>query len=486
MKKPKEKISSKKTVNLEQENLAKANTKSPKLTIVLLLLAIIILSIASFYAYSKYTRTLTGSGTATVAKWSFKVNGQTETIGNIDLGVTAYNNVADQRIAPGTSGQFDLILDGSGSEVAIDYSIDLNITNNPRNLKFYTDSGYKNEIENTNGKMNVKGTIALEDVNTPLTRTIYWNWPYQTGTTENEIAKNDEIDTDDSGKNVTMAITVTGTQRDPSSTKYPTLAELVKVGDYVNYEASSGTAASYTTDSALTGSTTQTTFSSSDSMKWRVLSVDKTSGIVELMSADPTAQSLTLSGKEGYKNAENILNDIGAVYGHGKGAVSARSMNIDDVEKYSSYDKANYTSNKGYKYGATQSYTSGTFINEDGTEVTASTESPVKMTQTYYGYTAQDYFANEVAYNMIFKQSTNVTANKPTFWLASRCVYLFSNRCGFDVRYVHSGGVNDYYLFFSSGSANSPAHRASPLVSLKSNIQTSGKDASGAWNLIVE
>jgi hypothetical protein len=37
--------------------------------------------------------------------------------------------------------------------------------------------------------MNVKGTIALEDVNTPLTRTIYWNWPYQTGTTENEIAK---------------------------------------------------------------------------------------------------------------------------------------------------------------------------------------------------------------------------------------------------------------------------------------------------------
>lgn len=135
------------------------------------------------------------------------------------------------------------------------------------------------------------------------------------------------------------------------------LSDVVEIGDYVNYDANSGlvTPATYTTDSTLTGSSKASTFSSSDSMKWRVLSVDREVGTIELMSADPTPSYLCLSGKEGYINAEDILNDIGAVYGHGKGATGGRSINIDDVEKYSSYDPSTYTNYAGYKYGETNS-----------------------------------------------------------------------------------------------------------------------------------
>ena len=103
--------------------------------VVVLALALIVAIILSMYAYSKYTSTLTGNGTSTVAKWSFKVNGQTQTIPDINLGETmdAHSNVADKKLAPGTSGHFDLILDGSGSEVAIDYNIKLAITQKPTN-----------------------------------------------------------------------------------------------------------------------------------------------------------------------------------------------------------------------------------------------------------------------------------------------------------------------------------------------------------------
>ena len=93
------------------------------------------------YAYAKYKTTLTGNGTATVAKWSFKVNGQTQTIPDIDLAtkMKKVNNVAENKLAPGTEGSFELNLDATGSEVAIDYNIKLIVTEKPTNLRFYTD-----------------------------------------------------------------------------------------------------------------------------------------------------------------------------------------------------------------------------------------------------------------------------------------------------------------------------------------------------------
>ena len=267
-------------------------------------------------------------------------------------------------------------------------------------------------------------------------------------------------------------------------TSLPTLASQVNVGDYVNYDATNNGTYSYTTNSTLTGSTTATTFNSSDTMKWRVLSVNKTTGAVELMSADPTASTVTLSGKAGYKNAETVLNGIGAVYGHGKGATSGRSITVEDVEQYSSYDKTTYANSYSStgKYGGTRTYTSGTFINADGSEVTASSSNPVTETQTNYWYTASSYYSNTTAYKMLFRNAAD-SANKRTYWLASRCVGLNNSDCDFDVRYVNGGSVCSNNLYSSYGNTSSSTYAGVPVVSLTSNIQTSGKDANGAWNL---
>mgnify|MGYP005858909111 FL=1 len=446
--------------------------------VVVLALALIVAIILSMYAYSKYTSTLTGNGTSTVAKWSFKVNGQTQTIPDIELGETmdAHNNVVTPKLAPGTSGHFDLILDGSGSEVAIDYNIKLAITQKPTNLKFYLDDKYQTPISETDGTLNIAGSIALEDVNTPLTKTIYWQWPYETGKTSNEIDKNDETDTKDSGKNVTMTITVTGTQRDPKSgapeqeVKTQRLADVASVGDKVNYNASSGETKTYTTEESLTGSSTTTTFNSSDAMTWKVMSVDKTTGIVELMAENPTVNKVTLYGKAGYKNAVTVLDKVGDVYGHGKGATGGRSITVEDVNKLENYTPKDDTT-------TSHTYTSGTFINDDGTETVASAENPVTLR---YTASTQSKSTNE-AYSY---STTNFQNN--SFWLASPCIDLSSIRCSFRVHIVSSGNVIGRGLFSSRGYEVDDDYSVVPVVSLKSNIQTSGKTESGEWNLVVE
>ena len=446
--------------------------------VVVLALALIVAIVLSMYAYSKYTSTLTGNGTSTVAKWSFKVNGQTQTIPDIDLGETmdAHSNVADKKLAPGTSGHFDLILDGSGSEVAIDYNIKLAITQKPTNLKFYLDDKYQTPISETDGTLNIAGSIALEDVNTPLTKTIYWQWPYETGKTSNEIDKNDETDTKDSGKNVTMTITVTGTQRDPKSrapeqeVKTQRLADVASVGDKVNYNASSGETKTYTTEESLTGSSTTETFNSSDAMTWKVMSVDKTTGIVELMAENPTVNRVTLYGKAGYKNAVTVLDKVGDVYGHGKGATGGRSITIEDVNKLENYTPKDDTT-------TSYTYTSGTFINDDGTETEASESNQVTLK---YTASTQSKSTNR-AYNYSTKN-----LKTSGFWLASPCINLHSNYCDFCVRSVDSGSVDNYFLFYSRGDEYGFDFSVVPVVSLKSNIQTSGKTESGEWNLVVE
>ena len=65
------------------------------------------------------------------------------------------------------------------------------------------------------------------------------------------------------------------------------LANVVKVGDYVNYNASTNGEYTYTTDKQLTGVEDDgdiTTFKSTEELKWKVLSVNKEKGTVNLVS----------------------------------------------------------------------------------------------------------------------------------------------------------------------------------------------------------
>ena len=194
-----------------------------KIIIALAILTIVILLIG-IWAFARYTSTITGSGTAVVATWSFKANGETQTLSqNVDLLATmseVNGKVAPKHMAPGTNGNFDISIDATGSEVAVEYNVVLsNFTNLPQNLHFYTDAAMQNEITVSSDSYIVSGYIPYNATENAMvkTTTIYWSWPYETGDDAEAIAANNVQDTQDAGKDITFDITVTGWQSNPTT-----------------------------------------------------------------------------------------------------------------------------------------------------------------------------------------------------------------------------------------------------------------------------
>lgn len=174
---------------------------------------------------ARYVTEVTGSANATVAKWSFNVNDSAGSTAftDIDLGKTvAYDSTTIKAdvIAPGTSGSFDIVIDGTGSEVGIDYEIELKAaadTTFPDDMVFSTeaitgDNSGKKFIEFI--AVPVKNSIDYSDNLNAMkkTVTIYWAWAFD----ENDTKDNN--DNDYAGKNWKIDITVTGKQAVPKPT----------------------------------------------------------------------------------------------------------------------------------------------------------------------------------------------------------------------------------------------------------------------------
>lgn len=192
-------------------------TKKKKVLIVLGILLVVILSFIGGQVYSKYVARVKGEGIAEVATWKFKVNNQEEQVQTINLKST-YNNktLINNKIAPGTSGEFNIIVDATGSDVGINYNINfMNESNKPKNLKFIYNNTEYDSIDKLTQVLS--GTIDANEEEKNKTFLIGWKWEYETGNTDDEIAGNDVIDTQNAKdiSNYTFDIVVTGTQVQP-------------------------------------------------------------------------------------------------------------------------------------------------------------------------------------------------------------------------------------------------------------------------------
>ena len=187
---------------------------------ILLIVAILLVILVSFFcgrAFAKYKAEVKGSGTAEIANWVFKVNGKEDQIQKIDL-LSTYDNetLIDNKIAPGTSGKFDITLDATGSDVGVNYQVRfLNESEKPQNLIFVYDNNEYSTIQDL--EQNLTGTIDANEENKTRTITIEWKWKYETGSTEEEINQNDIIDTETAKqiRNYTFDVNVIGIQVEP-------------------------------------------------------------------------------------------------------------------------------------------------------------------------------------------------------------------------------------------------------------------------------
>ena len=617
----------------------KSKKKNILIAIELMLIAIIIFSM---YAYSRYSSKVNGTGTATIAKWSFKVNGQTETLATINLADTmkTNNTVKQGTVAPGTEGSFNLEIDGSGSEVAIEYTINLNVTDKPQNLNFYADSGYSQKIEASEGAMTITGGIPLAEVETPVTKTIYWKWPYRTGETDEEKQNNDKQDTTDSEKTVTMDITIVGIQKNPeekvleqgaieilnakegtytkgetieiqakysepvyagtakeeitaenapvmkikigngaektltfagvtnnenaeSSIKYTytvaqedegtmqiasytgtvysakgTALQVAKkdlakeiqmhtelqVGDIINYNPS-GTykwqQVYASSDKTESDDVTLSSESGGDFnvSKWKVLSIDKATGTVEMVPATIARGAVRLQGAQGYNNAVYLLNEAcSKLYGNEEKGIKARSIKEEDFVKaggtkwtearaaytntdvnvaYGNQYTSAYTNYKKYPTmykkennsvidgskktdGYSQSEQDALIgrTEESATRGYLTADTSIQPYQTYYSTISYVITANLLGdYEKILLQNESST----NYWVASRCVYLGSSICGFIVRYVDSGCLDGGTVFVSNGITLDYSRALCPVVSLSSQVLERAEN--GTYNI---
>ena len=306
----------------------------------------------------------------------------------------------------------------------------------------------------------------------------------------------------------------------------------VKVGDYIAYDATKdadGNAvatASYTSyalanagsdknNGRTNGYTSDDTFNVNNyTGGWRVLGVKN--GKLQLISANSVG-SLYLQGQEGYRDSEEELNAICAIYGQGKGAVagSARSINVEDVNAITGYDPSKtgngdpYGKGELYEYGNDVTYSwqgtnypyySGTNgktgnlssdhssdgfnwydasgLHNSPKSTTATTSAREKITtlkSTYYYYYPYSLTTDSSTSGEKKGIATDSNEYKVLFgqqyWLASRCVGCGSNGAGFIVRRVSSSLVNYYHLFNSNGDTRSSSYGVRPVVSLGSDIQ---------------
>ena len=189
-------------------------SKKKRDLLVLLILLFIVMVLLARNSYSQYLTKIDGKGVIEVAKWAFLVNGETASITNLNLAQSYESStLVENRIAPGTRGSFDIVIDATGSEVGINYDVKFaNETNKPTNF-VYTYNGEKfNSLAKVAEKL--KGSILANDEVKTKTLTIGWQWDYETGEESTEINKNDVIDTQEGIANLdyTFDVIVTGTQ----------------------------------------------------------------------------------------------------------------------------------------------------------------------------------------------------------------------------------------------------------------------------------
>ena len=137
--------------------------------------------------YAKYTSTISGSDSADVAKWSWTINNTNinsaetttytfnlfDTIKDSD-GTSAESDVTSGKIAPGTSGSFDINITNN-SEVNATYAIAFTATNGSNVPIEY--SADRTNWSSSVGGLNVAATnIAIGASST--TKTVYWRWAF--------------------------------------------------------------------------------------------------------------------------------------------------------------------------------------------------------------------------------------------------------------------------------------------------------------------
>ncbi len=216
----------------------------------------------------------------------------------------------------------------------------------------------------------------------------------------------------------------------------------VNVGDYIDYVPDGKP---YLITAGNSGYSEDQTFKeTANKVKWRLWS--KANDTITLIS-DKSIGSITFSGSNGYNNAIYLLNNAcNSVYKNDNLGATARSISMEDIDNISKFDKSEYVSSEGYRYGDTEKYYSfycpNIYKYEQENKITRSTQDKIYSGKeqvnllacmTYYHYPIKENMT-EPYYAIISCQSGNEGSNKfNSYWIASRTLWVSDKMTSFGV-----------------------------------------------------
>ena len=182
--------------------------------------------------FAKYTTTATNSDSATVAKWSLKLNndeftstnavtfGLFDTVNETNL-LDSEKHVVEGDIAPGTGGSFDLEVTNA-SDVDATYTIKLEETNTSGVPLRYSLDGETwtdsiSELTMT-GLQNQSLAKKTSDATASADHTVYWRWVFDSAENNAYTMHTDQTDVTDTALGVAgtgtveIKATITATQ----------------------------------------------------------------------------------------------------------------------------------------------------------------------------------------------------------------------------------------------------------------------------------
>ena len=264
------------------------------------------------------------------------------------------------------------------------------------------------------------------------------------------------------------------------------------VGKYVDYTPVSGSFSDHV-GSTYSGDArgTNIQLSTLPNIKWRIL--DASDNTLTLISDKAANTNFTLYGANGYNNGVLLLNNAcKAMYSNSSLGATGRSLNIDDIEDYMTYNKNSY-SNYGNEYNPDNTYCPKIFVDEktgaqnetygskyglsDQDSYVTGTTGADKGKWTYYTFKMSTRTMKNQIYVDLFRSSTQV-------WLASRCVsygyYIEGDGFGFCMFSVYGGTVDspdDLYRSYNYSNGHDLAVR--PVVEIDLNKVNVGVTGDG-------
>lgn len=182
-------------------------TKSPRKTIILMIMLVLVGLYFISGTYARYTISMTGKSTVSTADWAveFKdgTNNKVSNDFNLAFEVKNNNNVVPGKIAPSVTAEATINLDLTGTEVAVDYTATIDKS---ALISVFGDSA-ENVTVTVNGSDSAKGMQALIN-NTAFTAT-NGIIPIKIGITWNNDDTTNASDTLAAGKDLELPVTLT-------------------------------------------------------------------------------------------------------------------------------------------------------------------------------------------------------------------------------------------------------------------------------------